>query len=155
MVQIVPIGATTGRVIAKLTGPVDAAPVTIPGDTRPGRYTVQVVAMGDGLRDAASVPLVVPPTGVISGGPSVLSAVRGPGRSIIVNFSTAGRGNVQVIRRGATSGPVIRKFTGPVSGFRVVLPSGLAKARYRVLVVAIGKNGRAQVTIPFTITRTP
>jgi hypothetical protein len=153
VVQVIPAGATSGRVIAKLDGPVAAARVAIPRDTRPGRYTLRVVAMGDGLRDDASVALVVAPQGVIAGRPSLLRAVRGRGRSIIVGFPGTGRGNVQVIRVGARNGPVVRAFTGPVSRLSVPLPAGLAPGNYRIRVVTIGPNGREQVTIPLAVTR--
>ena len=153
VVEVLPEGATRGRVIAKLTGPVDAAPVPIPGDTRPGSYTLQVVAMGDGLRDQASLALTVPPRGVITGGPTLLTTVRGPGRTLIVNFASTGRGNVQVIRRGAQRGPVVRKFTGPVSRLQVALPAGLATGRYRIRTVATGPNGREAVTINLIVTK--
>lgn len=51
-VQLVPRGGTPRRIRA-ITGPANAA-VRLPVDVRPGRYTLRVVLLGDGLRDVAT-----------------------------------------------------------------------------------------------------
>ena len=44
------------RAIRKLTGPTRGSLlIRLPTDTRPGRYRVSAVLIGDGLRDRASV----------------------------------------------------------------------------------------------------
>ena len=59
VVRMIKRGDTDGRVIAFLTGPSSPTRIPIPADTRPGTYRMHVVALGDGLRDEASRPLVV------------------------------------------------------------------------------------------------
>jgi hypothetical protein len=54
------IGGGRLRAIRKLSGPTGRdVVVRLPGDTRPGRYRVQAVLIGDGLRDRAAVVVKV------------------------------------------------------------------------------------------------
>jgi hypothetical protein len=56
VVSMAPVGGGTVRAIRKLAGPTGGEVVVrVPADTRPGRYLVQAVLIGDGLRDRASV----------------------------------------------------------------------------------------------------
>jgi hypothetical protein len=56
VVTMTPVGGGTVRAIRKLTGPTPGGVVVrVPTDARPGRYRVQAVLIGDGLRDRASV----------------------------------------------------------------------------------------------------
>ena len=61
IVRMIKRGDRDGRVIAFLTGPAAPTRIAIPPDTRPGSYQMNVVAMGDGLRDEASQPVTVFP----------------------------------------------------------------------------------------------
>jgi hypothetical protein len=54
------IGGGRLRAIRKLAGPTGGdVVVRLPTDTRPGRYRVQAVLIGDGLRDRAAVVVKV------------------------------------------------------------------------------------------------
>jgi hypothetical protein len=54
------VGGGKLRAIRKLAGPTGRAVVVrLPTDTRPGRYRVQAVLIGDGLRDRAAVVVKV------------------------------------------------------------------------------------------------
>jgi len=51
-----PVNGGFVRAIRKLTGPTRGSVVIgLPRDTRPGRYRVRAVLIGDGLRDRAAV----------------------------------------------------------------------------------------------------
>ena len=43
----------------EVQGPFPATRVSLPGDTRPGRYVARAIAIGDGLRDEARVRISV------------------------------------------------------------------------------------------------
>jgi hypothetical protein len=50
------LGGGLVRAIRKLTGPTAGSVlIRVPRDTRPGRYRVRAVLIGDGLRDRAGV----------------------------------------------------------------------------------------------------
>ena len=56
VLTIKPVAGGTLRAIKKLAGPTGGdVLVRLPTDTRPGRYRVQAVLIGDGLRDRAAV----------------------------------------------------------------------------------------------------
>lgn len=59
VVRLIKQGDRNGRVIAFLTGPSQPTRVPIPPDTRPGRYSMNVIALGDGIRDEVAHPLTV------------------------------------------------------------------------------------------------
>jgi hypothetical protein len=55
VVSMAPLGGGWVRAIRKLAGPTAGdIVVRVPADTRPGRYRIRVVLIGDGLRDRAS-----------------------------------------------------------------------------------------------------
>jgi len=56
VVTMAPVGGGSLRAIRKLSGPTSGdVVVRVPTDTRPGRYRVQAVLIGDGLKDRAAV----------------------------------------------------------------------------------------------------
>ncbi len=59
VIQLLRVGAADGRVFRKLQGPFPATRVSLPRDTRPGRYVARAIAIGDGLRDEARVRISV------------------------------------------------------------------------------------------------
>ena len=60
MVTTQPVGGGFVLAIRKLTGPTRGSVlIRLPQDTRPGRYRVRAVLIGDGLRDRAGVVVKV------------------------------------------------------------------------------------------------
>jgi subtilisin family serine protease len=59
VVSLVPLPAGAPRAVAKIDGPVAGHVVRLPRNVRPGRYRIQVVALGQKLRDEAQLPLTV------------------------------------------------------------------------------------------------
>jgi hypothetical protein len=56
VLTMAPVGGGARRAIKKLTGPTGRSVVVrLPTDTRPGRYRVRAVLIGDGLKDRAAV----------------------------------------------------------------------------------------------------
>ncbi|MBI2684264.1 MAG: hypothetical protein HYX33_02555 [Actinobacteria bacterium] len=158
--QLIPAGAATGRVIATFQGPIAPTTVRVPADTRPGTYRAFVVAMGDGLRDEASVTVRVAATVRIAGtelparlpvSTSRIGIRRGAGRRMVVRIAGRGRATVLVVSQNARGPRNVTTVTGPTRATAVSLPGDLARGRHTAVAVLRDGGLTERVALPFTV----
>ena len=144
VVQLIARGRTRGQNVATLRGPTSAsgAPIRLPRSVRPGRYQVRVVALGQGIREVATLAyrhrVEAPPLRLSYAG-SALRVSVGAGQRAVVSITPAA-GRVRAI--GKVTGPATRM---------VPLPRGLPVGRYLARVVALGQAGRQVATVRFSV----
>jgi hypothetical protein len=129
------------RAIKKLTAPHAATRITIPRDTRPGRYRVTAVLQGDGLKDrkAVIVRVVRPKVRLrYAKGVFTLTVPRGA-RAVLTLLPPNGK------RRA------IGKVSGPATK-RIRLPKGLPAGRYTAMASTSGAGGQ-RPRVAFRVTK--